>query len=144
MDASLIPKSVLIHKSPLTQRQRLTRLRAADFSIRLDHIALWIDSHTRHRIIESHILLADAATVFDGLDALAQVVRLHNAILDRCLRDEEDGGGGHHGREHGSCHDGLDGRDGSVGVALFIFTFVNKQSDRVEEVLKGGGRLSRV
>lgn len=108
-----------IDKRPLTQRQRLTRFRAADLPVRLDHVTLWIDPHARHGIIEAHVLLPDATTVFDGLDALAQVVRLHDAVFDGCLRDEEDGGGGDHGREHGSCHDGLDGGDGRVGVALF-------------------------
>ena len=56
------------------------------------HVALWIDLHFRHGIIELHVLFADFAAVFDYFDSLSQSVGLDDPGFDGSLRDECDAG----------------------------------------------------
>lgn len=107
-----------VNKIPLRKRQRFAGLRLAGLPVRFDRVALRVDAHARHGVVVPHVLLADGPTAPDGFDALAQVVRLHDAVLDRRLRHEQHRCCGHLGRVHGPRNDGLDRRDGGVGVAL--------------------------
>lgn len=111
----------LINIRPLRQRQLRRRLARGMHPIGLDPIALRVDPHARHHVVVLHIPLADTAAVPDGLNALLQAVGGDGAAGDGGLRDEEDGGLRDEGREHGAGDDGLDGGDGGVGVALFVW-----------------------
>lgn len=107
-----------VDKVRLRERQRLAGLGLTDLPVSLDRIALRVDAHARHGVVVSHVLLADGPAAPDGLDALAQVVRLHHAVLDGRLRHEQHRRRGDHGCVHGPRDNGLDRRDGGVGVAL--------------------------
>lgn len=87
-------------------------------TISLNPIILRIDLHLRHHIIELHIPLPDFPAIFNRLNPLVQIVGGDCTGFDGGLRDEEDGGGGHEGREHGARDDRFDGGDGGVGIAL--------------------------
>ena len=68
--------------------------------IGLDAITLRIDLHLGRFVIELHVLLADVATVLDGLDAFHEVVGFDYAVGDGGGGDEGYGRGGHVGCEH--------------------------------------------
>lgn len=117
--------SFYLHQSiyviSLRQRELRRRLGAADLPICLDNVALRIDLHLGHGVVEAHVLLGHGAASLDGLDALAQAVRRNCAGDDGFVGDEEDAGLGDERGEHGAGDDGLDGWDGGVGVALQRF-----------------------
>lgn len=68
----------------------------------------------RRRAIKLHIVLADFAAVFHGLDAFAQVVRRDRTRFDAGGGGEEDARAGDKGGEHRAGDDGLDGCDAVV------------------------------
>lgn len=131
----------LVNEVILRQGQRLRRLRVAEHPVRLDDVALRINTHLGHDIIKLHVLLADIAAVPDSLDAFLEAVGLDDAVVDGGLGDPHNGGTWDEGlnllvmvlmmeRKKGGeggggayaelpTHDnGLDGGDGTVGVAL--------------------------
>ncbi len=62
------------NKIPLRNRHPPRRLRSAHFPVGLDDVRLGIDAHARHRVVELHVLLPDAAAVSHGFDPVAEVV----------------------------------------------------------------------
>ena len=61
------------------------------------YIALRIDFHLGHGVIELHILLAYGATVLDHLDSFSQSVRLNHPRVQGGFGDKCHAGGGHEG-----------------------------------------------
>lgn len=116
INRQISPQSIQIPS--LRKRQSRRRLGSAHLAVRLDDVALRVDPHAGHGVVEAHVALADGAASPDGLDALAQAVGLDGARGHGGGGDEEDAGLRDEGGEHGAGDDGLDGGDGGVGVAL--------------------------
>lgn len=74
--------------------------------------------HSRHAIVMSHVGLANRTAPADGLDATTELVRFHGTGGNGRRGDEENAGRGFERGEHGTGDDGLDGRDGGIGIAL--------------------------
>ena len=80
-----------IHEISLRQRQLLTRLGRAMHPISLYTVRLRVDLHLGSYVVVLHVPLANVSTVFDGLNALSQPVRLDDAGVNGCLRYESHG-----------------------------------------------------
>ena len=77
---------ILRKNAPMEERERRARE---------DHdtyVTFWVDLHLRHRVVEFHVLLPDAAAVLDPFDAFPQAVLWHGPAVDGDLRDEGDAG----------------------------------------------------
>jgi hypothetical protein len=60
------------------------------FHVTVTYVALGVDLHLRHCVVELHVFFADGTAILDSFDAFAQAVGLNNAFVDRGLRDPHD------------------------------------------------------
>lgn len=64
----------LINKIILSQGQLVSRLSFAQHPVSVNFVALRVDVHLWHGVVELHVCFAHSTAILDGLDAAAEVV----------------------------------------------------------------------
>ena len=104
----------------LRHRQDIGGFAGEEFAVGADFVGFGIDFDGGEVVVELHVALGELADVGDGEDLAFEAQLVGDAVLDRRLGDEGEGGGVDGvavAGEHGTHVDGLGGGDAGVRVA---------------------------